>query len=248
MTGVNTTEGSPSGAGPAEDLAPAALALARRFAAGATLWCVAPQWPAHARHVAVEFVHPVIVGKRALPAVSIDGPGAAESVRLLSRPGDLLLCIGTATDPVLRDLVTRAGTWGLTSLWLGTGPRPGRVGLDAVADHVVWREGGEPARAAYSGDLVLLYHLLWELTHIVFEHPGLLNQDAESSAEICVTCSDEGRVAEVRALLAEGRVEVVAGGQAEQIDGRLIDGLRPGDLVLVHAGVAVTSLMAERWS
>ncbi len=52
--------------GPAEDLASAALSLARRFAAGATMWCVAPQWPAHARHVAVEFVHPVIVGKRVL--------------------------------------------------------------------------------------------------------------------------------------------------------------------------------------
>ena len=248
MTGVNTAGKSPSGGGPAEDLAPAALALARRFAAGATLWCVAPQAPAHARHVAVEFVHPVIVGKRALPAVSIDAPGAAESVRLLSRPGDLLLCIGTAADPVLRDLVTRADAWGLTSLWLGSGPRPGRMRRDAVADHVVWLEAAEPVRAAHSGDLVLLYHLLWELTHIVFEHPGLLSQETECIDEICVTCSDEGRVAEVRAVLAEGRVEVVAGGQAEQIDGRLIDGLRPGDLVLVHAGIAVTSLMAERRS
>ena len=50
------------------------------------MWCVAPQWPAHARHVAVEFVHPVIVGKRALPAVSVDAAGAAEAVRLLARP------------------------------------------------------------------------------------------------------------------------------------------------------------------
>ena len=238
--------GSPRGAGPAEDLAPAALALARRFAAGATLWCVAPQWPAHARHVAVEFVHPVIVGKRALPAVSIDGPGAAESVRLLSRPGDLLLCISTAADPLARDLVTRADAWGLTSLWLGAGPRPGRAGGDAHADHVVWLDGVEPALAARSGDLVLLYHLLWELTHVVFEHPGLLAPEAECADDVCVTCSDEGRVAEVRAVLAEGRVEVLAGGHAEQIDGRLVDGLRPGDLVLVHAGVAVTSLMAGR--
>ena len=245
---MNTTWGSPNGAGPAENLAPAALALARRFAAGATLWCVAPQGPAHARHVAVEFVHPVIVGKRALPAVSIDEPGAAESVRLLSRPGDLLLCIGTASDPVLRDLVTRADAWGLTSLWLGTGPRPGRAGRDAGADHVVWLDGVEPARATRSGDLVLLYHLLWELTHIVFEHPGLLTQEAECADEICVTCSDEGRVAEVLAVLAEDRVEVVAGGRSEQIDGRLIDGLRPGDLVLVHAGIAITNLLAERGS
>ena len=246
MTGMDITEGVPRRPGPAEDLAPAALVLARRFAAGATLWCVAPQWPAHARHVAVEFVHPVIVGKRALPAVSIDGPAPAESVRLLSRPGDLLLCISTAADPLARDLLIRADAWGLTSLWLGAGPRPGRTNGDARADHVVWLHGVEPAVAARSGELVLLYHLLWELTHVVFEHPGLLTQEAECKVDGCATCSDEGRVAEVRAVLAEGRVEVLVGGHAEQIDGRLVDDLRPGVLVLVHAGVAVTSLMAGR--
>jgi len=246
VTGMNTTEGAPPRPGPAEDLAPAALVLARQFAAGATLWCVAPQWPAHARHVAVEFVHPVIVGKRALPAVSIDGSAAAESVRLLSRPGDLLLCISTATDPQVRDLLIRADAWGLTSLWLGAGPRPGRADGDARADHVVWLHGVEPAVAARSGELVLLYHLLWELTHVVFEHPGLLTKEAECTDDICVTCSDEGRVAEVRAVLAEGQVEVLVGGNAEQIDGRLVEDLRPGDVVLVHAGVAVTSLMAGR--
>jgi len=245
VTEVETSAQWPTGAGPAEDLAPTALALARRFAAGATMWCVAPQWPAHARHVAVEFVHPVIVGKRALPAVSIDGPGAAESVRLLSRPGDVLLAVSTAADPVARDLLTRADAWGLTSLWLGAGPRPGRGDGDARADHVVWLDGVEPALAARSGELVLLYHLLWELAHVVFEHPGLLTPEDGCIGEICVTCSDEGRVAEVRTLLAEGRVEVLAGGHAEQIDGRLVDGLAPGDLVLVHAGVAVTSLTAS---
>ena len=253
MTIVDTGEGSLPGAGPADDLIPAALALARGFAGGATLldsrrshlWCVAPQWPAHARHVAVEFVHPVIVGKRALPALSIDGPAAAESIRLLSRPGDLLLCIGTAVDPLTRDLATRADAWGLTSLWLGAGPRPGRADGDARADHVVWLHDIEPAIAARSGELVLLYHLLWELTHVVFEHPGLLAPEVGCTDDVCVTCSDEGRVAEVCAVLPEGQVQVLAGGHAEQIDGRLVDGLRPGDLVLVHAGVAVTSLTAE---
>jgi hypothetical protein len=244
LTGLHTTEGVSPWPGPAEGLAPAALVLARRFAAGATLWCVAPQWPAHARHVAVEFVHPVIVGKRALPAVSIDGPAAAESVRLLSRPGDLLLCISTAADPLARDLLIRADARGLTSLWLGAGPRPGWADGDARADHVVWLHDVEPAVAARSGELVLLYHLLWELTHVVFEHPGLLTQEATCADDVCVTCSDEGRVAEVRAVLAESRVEVLVGGHAEQIDGRLVEDLRPGDLVLVHAGVAVTSLTA----
>jgi len=228
--------------GPAEDLSSAALSLARRFAGGATMWCVAPQWPAHARHVAVEFVHPVIVGKRALPAVSVDAAGAAETVRLLARPGDILLVVSTATDDVASDLVARADAWGLTSLWLGAGTRPGPGGGAARADHVVWLDDADPAVAARSGDLVLIYHLLWELTHVVLEHPGLLGPEPECTDEVCITCSDEGRVAEVRTVLEEGRVEVLAGGHTQQIDGRLVDDLRPGDLVLVHAGVAVTSL------
>ena len=69
-------------------------------------------------------MHPVIVGKRALPAVSVDGAGAAESVRLLGRPGDVLVVVSTAGDPVAGDLVARAEAWGLTSLWLGAGRRP----------------------------------------------------------------------------------------------------------------------------
>jgi hypothetical protein len=232
--------------GPADDLAAAALTMARRFAAGATLWCVAPQWPAHARHVAVEFVHPVIVGKRALPAVSIAATGAVETVRLLARPGDLLLVAATADDPVADDLVARAEAWGLTSVWLGAGDRQGDGAGPARAHHVVWLDATDPAWAARSGDLVRLYHLLWELTHVVFEHPGLLTDpEAGDAGQVCITCSDEGRVAEVCALLPQGNIAVLAGGRPEQVDGRLLPGLRPGDLVLVHAGVALTNLSSE---
>ena len=56
------------------DLAAAALDLARKFHAGATLWVISPQWEPHAHHVAVEFVHPVIMGKRALPSVALVDP------------------------------------------------------------------------------------------------------------------------------------------------------------------------------
>lgn len=233
--GTHAALGSP------EDLSAAALALARRFARGGTMWCVAPQWPAHARHVAVEFVHPVIVGKRALPAVSLGAADAVPAVRLLARRGDVLLTIGPSEDPVVADLLSRTEAWGLTSIWLGAGPRPD-AGNGIRSNHLVWLEDGDPAVTARSGQLVLLYHLLWELTHVVFEHPGLVASELDCSGEVCVTCSDEGRVAEVRRILPNGRVEVVAGGQVEQIDGSLVEDLYPGHLVLVHAGVAVAGL------
>ena len=54
----------------AMDLAQASFTLAQRFSTGATMWCIAPACSPHAQHIAVEFVHPVVVGKRALPAVA----------------------------------------------------------------------------------------------------------------------------------------------------------------------------------
>ena len=81
------------------DLAIAALALARRFSAGATMWCVGPVWTEHARHVAVEFVHPVIVGKRALPALTVDSADPVAALRPMAASGDVLVLVGDAATP-----------------------------------------------------------------------------------------------------------------------------------------------------
>ena len=78
---------------------------------------------ADAQHVAVEFVHPVIVGKRALPAISLTADiatvtGIAESagvtaifahqLRYLAAPADIALGISAdgGNDSVLAGLVT----------------------------------------------------------------------------------------------------------------------------------------------
>jgi len=222
----------------AGSLARGALTLARRFAAGATMWCVAPQWPAHGRHVAVEFVHPVIVGKRALPAVNIEAVDLSGALRLLSRPGDVLLAVSSADDPRIGDLMFRSEAWGLTRFWLGAGPTQPA----AAVEHVVWIESADPALSARSGDMVLLYHLLWELTHVVFEHPGLLEPETVCSDDVCVTCSDQGVVAEVRTVDGEGIVQVIAAGRSETVDATLVEPIVPGDVVLVHAGVAIANL------
>ena len=65
--------------------------MAERFARGGRLLAlgVSDQASSDARHVAVEFVHPVIVGKRALPALALVGErGSVErQVELLARGG-----------------------------------------------------------------------------------------------------------------------------------------------------------------
>ncbi|MGH9128213.1 MAG: hydrogenase assembly protein HupF [Acidimicrobiales bacterium] len=226
------------GLGPlADDLATTSLALARRFAAGATMWCVAPEWPPHAQHVAVEFVHPVIMGKRALPAAIVEGSDLIGGLRALSRPGDILCAVATGVEPNVVSAMRRASAWGLTTVWVGAGARP----EPGAADHVLWLPG-EVAAAAHGGRFVLMYHLLWELTHVCFEHPGLLEAEPECDDEVCVTCSDEGRVAEVVVGGAPGYVQVRTARGLESVDTTLIGDAHPGDLVLVHAGAAITML------
>ena len=55
-------------------------------------------------------------------------------------------------------------------MWIGVGPAPPA----GSADHVLWLSDDPLAR--HDGRLVLAYHLLWELTHVCFEHPGLLTR------------------------------------------------------------------------
>lgn len=216
-----------------QDLAAAALGLARAFAHGATLWCAAPSWPQHASHVAVEFVHPVVVGARALPAVAVSTEDVAAGLRTNTRSGDVLLLAAPVSDLVAADLARRAPAWGVSVLWIGCGPTP----APGAADYVLWLPE-EPA-APYDGRLVLLYHLLWELTHVCFEHPGLLAPAPACDGPVCITCSDEGRLAEVaRVDGLTAHVRTATG--VEDVDLALIGAARPGDLVLVHAGSAIS--------
>jgi hypothetical protein len=96
-----------------------------------------------------------------------------------------------------------------------------------------------------TGTFVLMYHLLWELTHVCFEHPGLLKPPAEECAEdVCVTCSDEGRLAEVVLEPADGQALVRTARGEEWVDTTILDDVGVNDLVLVHAGAAITRLEA----
>jgi hydrogenase maturation factor len=223
-----------------DSLAVAALSLARQFEAGATLWCIAPEWPEHARHVAVEFVHPVVVGKRALPAVSLDSTDPVAALRSLVRAGDVVLAVSRGDAEPIIDVMRRAEAWGATRIWIGVGPRP----TDRAADHVLWADDGQHrgSTALYDGHLVLLYHVLWELTHVCFEHPGLLSaNDADCADDVCITCSDEGRLGEVVSANA-CRAQVRTAKGIETVDTTVVSDVGPGDLVLIHAGAAIAEV------
>ncbi|HEX2214822.1 MAG TPA: hydrogenase assembly protein HupF [Mycobacterium sp.] len=243
MTTTAVPGGSYVGAELSADLAAAALDMARRFHDGATLWVISPQWEPHAHHIAVEFVHPVVVGKRALPSVALIEPDPVAQARVASQPGDLLIAVASADEPKVLDAMHRAQAWGVSTLWIGSGPRPAA----GAADHILWIDSDDPMVPA-TGTFVLLYHLLWELTHVCFEHPGLLKPAADGRlGDACVTCSDEGRIGEVVLeppdATSSALVRTAAG--EEWVDVSLLGDVSRNDLVLVHAGAAITRMQSE---
>lgn len=222
-----------------DDMARASLALARRFNAGGTMWCVSTRWPFHAHHVAVEFVHPVIMGKRALPALTVVPDGMVDTLRASVRAGDIVCALGPATDATVADAMRRGQAWGVETVWIGHGARPPA----GAADHVIWLDTEDELEA--SEQFVRIYHMLWELVHVCFEHTGLLKPEPECTdsgevGSVCITCSDEGRLSEVVAVEGDEAVVRTPDGE-ERIDISLVDAPQPGDLLLVHAGFAIGS-------
>jgi hypothetical protein len=181
-------------------------------------------------------VHPVIVGKRALAALTVPlGADVVATLRASVRPGDIVLALAPADDAQVIDTMRRAPAWGAETVWIGAGARP----EPGAADHVIWLGTDDELEA--SERFVRLYHLLWELTHVCFEHPGLLKADPECTDDVCITCSDQGVLAEVIAVGADETLVRTAEGE-ERIDTSLVDPPRPNDLLLVHAGSAITNL------
>ena len=141
-----------------------------------------------AQHVAVEFVHPVIVGKRALPAISLTTDiatvtGIAEregidaifshQLRYLAAPGDIAIGI-CATG---RCGSVRAGLATARELGLLTIALTGRAATGAPeADHVLVADSDDPRVVKEMH--VTMYHLLWELVHVFLEQPGTLSPGA----------------------------------------------------------------------
>ena len=140
-----------------------------------------------AQHVAVEFVHPVIIGKRALPALSLTNDVAAvtgiarahgfaevfaHQLQQLAEPDDIAL--GLSADGhcvnVERGLEA-AHELGLATIAL-LGAGGGRIAANEAADHLVVVGSDDPRVVKEMH--VTIYHVLWELVHVFFDQPGVL--------------------------------------------------------------------------
>jgi D-sedoheptulose 7-phosphate isomerase len=140
-----------------------------------------------AGHIAVEFVHPVVVGKRALPAIALTNDAAtvtglarregfaetfAHQVRCFADPHDIAL--GVSPDGncvnVVRGLAAGRGL-GLLTVAL-VGGAGGLVARADVADHLLVARASDPA--VVKEVHVTTYHILWELVQVFLERPGVL--------------------------------------------------------------------------
>jgi len=168
----------------AEQIAQACWAMARRFHNGGRLLAFGNgAWATDAQHVSVEFVHPVIVGKRALPALALTNDSATMSIvtgndsifarqlRVLARPQDIAL--GFSPDGNCENVVAalqEARRMGLLTLGL-TGNEGGAM-TQTTLDFRFVVPSHDPMVIQETHET--LYHVLWELVHIFFEHEGLL--------------------------------------------------------------------------
>jgi len=114
-----------------------------------------------AQHVSVEFVHPVIVGKRALPALDLSML-FRPWLRAILRPEDIVMGFGPPEgDPEVWATLEQARAQDAMTFAL-----PGMEGSYALEpvteDAFIHQEMVE-----------ILYHTLWETVHVFFEHREL---------------------------------------------------------------------------
>ncbi len=175
-------------AGQAAAVAQACHQMAVRFHQGGKLVVFGTGGPStDAQHVAVEFVHPVIVGKRALPAISLTSDVAtvtgiaarsgmaaifSHQLRYLAYPPDIALGISTDGNcaSVLSGLLT-ARELGMLTIAL-VGGDGGAIAACPAVDHLLLTRSADPRIVKELQ--VTAYHVLWELVHVFFEQPGVL--------------------------------------------------------------------------
>lgn len=146
-------------------LALACKEMSQRFLSGGRLIAFGRgAYATDAQHVSVEFVHPVIVGKRALPAIDLSADFRPWLTSLL-KPEDMVMGFG---PPGGDDEVTSALQW-----------------ADARGAMTFAMPGASASWASYSAEpptddpfmhqelIELLYHTLWETVHVFFEHREL---------------------------------------------------------------------------
>lgn len=154
----------------ADRLARACREMSERFLVGGRLIAFGRgPYSTDAQHVSVEFVHPIIVGKRALPALDLS-IAFEPWMEAVLRPEDMVMGFG---PPAGDSAVTAALAWAQKHGAM-TFALPGTEGSYTLTDPL-------PHPFHHQEMIEILYHTLWETVHVFFEHREL-GQDAGDAA------------------------------------------------------------------
>ncbi len=143
-------------------LAAACRDMSERFLSGGRLLAIGKgPYATDAQHVSVEFVHPVIVGKRALPALDVSLL-FVPWLKALLQPEDIVMGFGPPEgDPDIAGALADAAETGAMTFAL-----PGKTGSYALDT--------QTTNPFLHQELIeILYHTLWETVHVFFEHREL---------------------------------------------------------------------------
>ena len=207
-------------------LAEASHEMSRRFLAGGRLLAFGNgSATTDAQHVSVEFVHPVIVGKRALPALDL-GPEFETRLPVVMRPEDMVMgfAFPEKDEAVEHALRTARERGALTFALAGeVGDYP--FGLPDE-DPFVCQEVFE-----------VLYHMLWETVHVFFEHREQGHDVGASSFLYPFLGSQEQRL--------EGVVEEVQGSMLQKMEE--VNGMRAAVAATEVGAISkIAAAVAER--
>ncbi len=149
--------------------------MAERFLEGGRLLAFGRgPYATDAQHVSVEFIHPVIVGKRALPALDLS-LAFPEWSTAVAQPTDMAMGFGPPDgDELVHACLQELWTRGVLTLAL-----PGEAG---TADYAVQAPSGDPF--VHQELIEILYHTLWETVHVFFEHRQLAGHDIGEMATL----------------------------------------------------------------
>jgi D-sedoheptulose 7-phosphate isomerase len=182
--------------------------MAQRFGRGGRLLAFGKKWHAtDAQHVEVEFVHPVLVGKPALPALDVS-LSPTEWLRAILRPDDMVMAFGPPEgEPEMAAVLAWAAAKGAQTFAL-----PG-----TRADFSVEPSGLDPF--IHQELVEILYHTLWETVHVFLEHRAL-GHDAGAAAFLYPFLGHDGH--EPETLVTEVATSIQSkAGESERLRVRL---------------------------
>ncbi|MGI9183883.1 MAG: SIS domain-containing protein [Solirubrobacteraceae bacterium] len=212
-------------------------AMAERFARDGRLIAagLTPAARSDVHHVTVEFVHPVIVGKRALPALGLTGESGSvtRELELVCEPNDVVIVFGESGDgPELEAGLGVARARGALTIAFS------RLGAE-------WQSEPPTSDPFVRQELTeTLYHVLWELVHVFFEHRGLLvgrtqrrGHDAGASSFLYPFLAEDET--DLDSVLADVRGSVLM--KASEAHALRESTLLEGTAVLAQAATAIRS-------